>query len=108
MNKFFSKYITTLSDEDITSFIKGPIEPEGVDEWVDLGAVDEEKNGAENGDDSEPELIEIVEEEEEESSNGLLSDTTSIKKDKWRHRKLDLNDFKAFELLHEQVTKIQP
>ncbi|GMH89103.1 hypothetical protein TrVE_jg11706 [Triparma verrucosa] len=108
VNKFFSKYITTLSDEDITSFIKGPIEPEGVDEWVDLGAVDEEENGAENGDDSEPELIEIVEEEEEESSNGLFSDTTSIKKDKWRHRKLDLNDFKAFELLHEQVTKIQP
>ncbi|GMI14215.1 hypothetical protein TrLO_g13062 [Triparma laevis f. longispina] len=119
VNKFFSKYITVISDEDVVNFITGETDPEGVDEWVDLGS----------GEESDTELIEkeevveenaqveeITEEEEDEdattfvsvSESGLLSDTTSVKKDKWRYRKHDLNDFKAFETLHEQVAAIQP
>ena len=38
------------------------------------------------------------------SDNGL-SDTTSVKKDKWRHRSRDLNDLEVFRIVHSVVTQ---
>jgi len=115
VNVFFSKYINTLTDDEAMDLVKGPVgaaekELEG---WVDLatgdgdgdgegGEVDVDADLDADGDDgsrseAEASFVSV-------SDNGL-SDTTSVKKDKWRHRRHDLNDLEVFRDVFDSVTQ---
>ena len=121
VNVFFSKYINTLTDDEAMDLVKGPVgaaekELEG---WVDLATGDGDDDGDGDGDgeggevDVDADLDADVDDgsrsEAEASfvsvSDNGLSDTTSVKKDKWRHRRHDLNDLEVFRDVFDSVTQ---
>ena len=97
-----------MTDDEALELVKGPLgAAQEEDDWVDLAKGEGEgeevedqgdigEGDDEGGSDTECSFVSV-------SDNGY-SDTTSVKKDKWRHRKHDLNDRIVYTEIHLQVT----